>query len=406
MDRSKIIERSIYLRKITPHIDKNIIKVLVGHRRSGKSYIMMSIMAAIQKSNPAANIVYVNKEYYEFDHIRDYHGLQALFDERFVAGVKNYFFVDEIQEIYQFEKCVRNILSKELADIYISGSNAGILSGELATMLSGRYIEIRIHPLAYNEFLEFFQLSHSTEIFNKYLRQGGMPGLINTSSENEPVNDYLKGILSTVLLKDVVARYNIRNVHFLENLVSYLAGNTGSLVSAKNISDFLKSQRIAISPNLVLDYLGYLCSAYFSNKVRRKDIIGKKIFEVGEKYYFEDTGLRNTVVGYNPMDISKLLENVVYNHLVIAGYDVFVGKQGVREVDFIAERDGETIYVQVCYLLADEKVMEREFGNLISIPDNFRKFVVSMDDYQAENTYKGVEHKRVSDFCLELTGSF
>ncbi len=402
MDPSKIIERGIYLRKIQPHIDKNVIKVLVGHRRSGKSCIMLSIMAAIEKSNPEANIIYVNKEHYEFDHIRDYHDLQALFDERFIAGASNYFFVDEIQEIAQFEKCARNILSKELADIYISGSNAGILSGELATMLSGRYVEIRVHPLSYSEFLDFFQSDHSEETFSQYLRQGGMPGLINTSRENEAVNDYLKGIISTVLLKDVVARYNIRNVYFLENLVRYLSGNTGSLVSAKNISDYLKSQRIAISPNLVLDYLGYLCNAYFTSKVLRKDVAGKKIFEVGEKYYFEDTGLRNTLVGYAPDDIAKLLENVVYNHLVIAGYKVYVGKLGIKEVDFIAERDGETIYVQVCYLLANNTVMEREFGNLMSIPDNFRKYVVSMDNYQAVNTFKGIEHRYIPDFCLEL----
>lgn len=404
MQLPNIIERSLYLNRIQPHIGKNVIKVLVGHRRSGKSHIMMSIMGTIQNANPEANIIYINKEHYEFDSIKDYHDLQAYFDEHFKAEAKNCFFVDEVQEIAGFEKCVRNILSKEQADIYISGSNAGMLSGELATMLSGRYIEIRVHPLSYGEFLGFFDLKHANDAFYRYLRQGGMPGLIHSDPGPLPVSDYLKGILSTVLLKDVVARYNIRNVQFLENLVQFLAEHTGSLVTAKNISDYLKSQRISISPNLVLDYLRYLCNAYFVNKTRRKDVAGKKIFEIGEKYYFEDIGLRNTLTGYNPSDISRLLENVVYNHLVIGGYRVFVGKQGAKEIDFIAERAGETIYVQVCYLLADEEVVKREFGNLMAIPDNFRKYVVSMDDLRAGNTYKGIEHRRIPEFCLELAG--
>jgi len=402
MDYSKIKERTLYLDRVQPHIGRNVIKVLVGHRRSGKSYLMLNIIEMIKKSDVNANIIYISKEHYEFDNIKDYHDLQSYFDEMAKPLSNNYFFVDEIQEITEFEKCIRNILSKELADIYISGSNAGILSGELATLLSGRYVEIKVHPLSYNEFLDFFQFNHSEDSFARYLKQGGMPGLINISPEDEPVNDYLRGILSTVLLKDVVARYNIRNVHFLENLVRYLSENTGSLVSAKNISDYLKSQRVAVSPNIVLDYLGYLCNAFFTNKALRKDIARKKIFEVGEKYYFEDTGLRNTIAGYNPADFAGLLENVVYNHLVIAGYEVFVGKQGVKEVDFIAERGGETIYVQVCYLLAGDNVVEREFGNLLAIRDNYKKFVVSMDNYQVTNTYHGIEHRQIPDFCREL----
>jgi predicted AAA+ superfamily ATPase len=295
-------------------------------------------------------------------------------------------------------------LSQNLADIYISGSNADLLSGELATLLSGRYVEIRVHPLSYTEFADFFGLDYSDDTFSQYLKQGGLPGLLNVSGGEEPVNDYRKGILSTVLLKDIVARYNIRNISFLENLVRYLAGNIGSLVSAKNISDYLKSQRLAVSPNLVIDYLDHLCKAFFINKVQRKEIAGKKIFEVGEKYYFEDTGLRNTVSAFSQGDISGILENVVYNHLRIAGYQVFVGKKDHKEVDFIAEKDGETIYVQVCYLLAGETVMEREFGNLVTIPDNYKKYVVSMDKITAPNTYKGIEHKYLPDFCKELVG--
>lgn len=402
MMAEKIINRPLYINKIEPHIGKHIIKVLVGLRRSGKSYLMLGIIDRIKQLYPDANIIYINKEHYEFDHIRNYHDLQAHFDKLHQAGSSNYFFVDEIQEIEHFEKCIRNIFSKKLADIYVSGSNSEILSGELAGMLSGRFVEIRVHPLSYSEFQEFHGVENSADTFRKYLIQGGMPGLININQADQPVNDYLMGVFSTVLLKDVVARYNIRNVPFLENLVRFLAGNTGSLVSAKSISDYLKSQKMAVSPNLVLDYLAFQCNAYFVNKVKRMDITGKKVFEVGEKYYFEDIGLRNTACGYRPADIGKLLENVVYNHLALCGYDVYVGRQGVREIDFVAERRGETIYIQVCYLLADERVEDREFGNLVAIPDNYRKFVVSMDDLRAGNTYKGIEHRYVPDFCMEL----
>ncbi len=402
MELSNYKLRDLYIKKVIPHIKKPLIKVFTGHRRSGKSYLLLSVIDFIQKEDPAANILYINKEYYEFDSIRDYHQLQDYFNQNLQSGSNNYIFVDEIQEIEGFEKTIRNIFSKNLADIYISGSNAEILSGELATMLSGRYVEIQVHPLSYPEFLDFFSLSDSADALNRYLKQGGMPGLMHVSPTDGPMSDYLRGILSTVLMKDVVARYNIRNVTFLENLIRYLSDNIASIISAKSISDFLKSQRIKVTPNLVLDYLKHLCSAYFANKVSRMDLTGKRIFEVGEKYFFEDLGLRNILVGYKPGDISKLLENVVYNHLIIAGYKVYVGQKGVAEIDFVAERDGETIYVQVCYLLSTNKVVEREFGNLLQIRDNYRKYVVSMDENFPTHTFKGIEHCQIRTFCKQI----
>lgn len=399
----KIIERKLYIQRLKPHIGSNVIKVITGHRRVGKSYLLLSLINTIKKNDKKANIIYLNKEEYESDNVKDYHSLQAFFNSKFKKQGNNYFFVDEIQEIAGFEKCIRSIIAKKQADIYISGSNAAMLSGDLATALSGRYVEFRIHPLSYGEFLLFYKQSPSHENFYRYLKQGGMPGLIHIHQEDAPINDYLKGILSTVLLKDVVARYNIRNVVFLENLIKYLSDSIGSLLSAKSISDFLKSQRMQVSPNIVLDYLSHLCSAYLINKVPRMNIIGKKVFEINDKYYFEDIGIRNVLLGYNINDIAKILENVVYKHLVMAGYKVAVGKRGEQEVDFVAERDGETIYVQVCYLLASQKVIHREFGNLLNIPDNFKKYVVSMDKLPTANTYKGIIHYTIPDFCLFLT---
>lgn len=401
--QTTIIERELYTCRILQHTGNGVVKVLTGHRRSGKSYLMLSLIKLIKRKDKKANIIYLNKEEYEFDYIKDYHALQAFFDAKCKKHSHNYFFVDEIQEIAGFEKCIRSILAKKQADIYISGSNARMLSGDLATTLSGRYIEIRVHPLSYAEFLLFFRLLPSDDAFYRYLKQGGMPGLININPTEEAINDYLKGILSTVLLKDVVARYNIRNVAFLENLVKFLADNIGSLLSAKSISDFLKSQRQQVSPNIVLDYLSHLCSAYIINKVPRMDINGKKIFEINDKYYFEDIGLRNTYMGYRIDDIAKILENIVYKHLIIAGYKVAVGQRGGQEIDFVAESDGETIYVQVCYMLTDKKVIHRKFGNLLDIPDNYKKYVVSMEKVLVKNTYKGIIHYTIPEFCLFIT---
>ncbi len=397
-----IIDRERYLNKVKPHIGKHLIKVFTGHRRCGKSYLMLSLINQIKTVDKKANIIFINKEYYEFDNIRDYHDLQKYFSKKYKTGVKNYLFVDEIQEIEHFEKCIRNIFSKNLADIYISGSNSDLLSSELATLLSGRYIEVHVHPLSYPEFLAFRKLKDTTENFTLYMKQGGMPGLTNMNHEDESVRDYLQGIVSTVLLKDVVKRFNIRNVSFLDNLVRFQAENIGKLVSAKSIAEYIKSQRINVSHNLVIDYLKFISSSYLTSKVQRKEISGKKVFEIGEKYYFEDVGIRNTLVGFSPLDVSGLLENIVFNHLCIAGYDVYIGQKGAREIDFIAEKNNEIIYVQVAWKLSSEKTTEREFGNLLGIDDNYRKIVVTLDGALAPNTFKGIEHKSVREFIAEL----
>ena len=240
-------------------------------------------------------------------------------------------------------------------------------------------------------------MENNKDSFFKFIKYGGLPYLINLQLEDNIVYDYLKNIYSTILFKDIVARYSIRNVSFLENLVKYIADNTGGMVSAKKISDFLKSQRINVSPNIVLNYLSYLVSAFFIFKVQRSEIAGKKIFEIGEKYYFEDLGLRHSIVGYKQQDIGKILENLVYIHLLISGYDVTVGKLGNREIDFVCERGQDKLYVQVAYLITDEKVNEREFGNLLAIKDNYPKIVVSMDE-MIGNEYQGIRHVNIREF--------
>lgn len=391
------IKRQDYLDKVKPYIGKDVIKVITGQRRVGKSYLLFQIMDIIIDSDPKAQIIYINKELYEFDFINDYKVLLEYISERTLAGKNYYLFIDEIQDIDQFERALRSLTAEGGYDIYCTGSNASLLSGELATYLSGRYIELKVFCLSYLEFLEFHNLQNSSESFLKYIKFGGLPYLINLDLIEDIVYDYLKNIYNTILFKDVVKRHRIRNIAFLERLTSYLADNTGAVVSAKKISDYLKSQKTNISPNVVLNYLSHLESAFFVLKVKRSDIAGKKIFEIGEKYYFEDLGLRHTIIGFRQADIGKILENIVYLHLKRKGYDITVGRVGCKEIDFACERKGEKLYVQVTYLLADKKVRQREFGNLLEIRDNFPKIVVSMDEIAGGN-FKGIKHVNIRDF--------
>ena len=398
---NKYTLRPIYLDRIKPFIGKNLIKVLVGQRRVGKSFLLLQLMDIIRQQDPTCNIIYINKELFEHDSLRDYKDLMKNVNAQTISSKKNYLFIDEIQDIENFEKAIRSLQAKGDHDIYITGSNAFLLSGELATYLSGRYIEFKIFGLTYNEFVTFHQLPDSQETFLTYLRYGGLPYLINISLTDDLVYDYLRNIYAAILFKDIVARHNIRNVSLLENLVSYVADKVGNLLSAKSISDFLKSQRIKVTPNVILSYLRFLEQAFFVLKVNREELRGKKIFEIGQKYYLEDLGLRHSLLGYRTADIGKILENIVYLHLVIAGYQVRIGKFQNKEIDFICTRGDEKIYVQVAYLIADEATRKREFGNLELAYDNHPKFVVSLDE-NASGNMAGIKHVHIREFIKQL----
>jgi hypothetical protein len=395
----KYQKRLYYLNKIKPFMDSDLIKVLVGQRRVGKSYIMFQLIDEIKKKNKNANVVYINKEDNDFDSINNYEDLIKYVDSFYKKGKKNYLFIDEIQDIEKFEKALRHFSTKKTFDIYCSGSNANLLSSDIATFLSGRYIEIPIFVLSYKEFLQFHKLKIGEESFLKYIRYGGLPFLINLNLEDEIVFTYLQNIYNTIVLKDVVARFNIRNINFLNRLLEYLADNIGSLVSANRISDFLKSQKNQTTPNKVLDYLSYLCSSFIIRQVNRADIKGKKVFEVNEKYYWEDLGIRNSLISYKHSDISKILENLVFIHLIRLGFKVNVGQLDDREIDFVAEKNGKKIYIQVVYQISDKKVEDREFGNLLKISDNYKKIVVSMDKMIGSD-YLGIKHYYIIDFLL------
>jgi hypothetical protein len=389
--------RPLYMDKIAPYMGKNIIKVLVGQRRVGKSYLLYQIMAHIQKHQPRSTLIYINKELHDFASIGNSNDLLAYIKKTAGPAKKASIFIDEIQDISGFEKALRSLMAQERFDIYCTGSNAFLLAGELATYLSGRFVEIKVYGLSYPEFLVFHKLPDDNDSLLKYMKYGGLPYLINLDLEDNIVYDYLRNIYNAILYKDVVRRFRIRNVSFLERLTEYCADNVGSLVSAKKISDFLKSQKTAISPNVVLNYLSFLCAAFFILRTPRSEIKGKKVFEISEKYYFEDLGLRHSITGYQQADIGKVLENLVYLDLKTRGFDVTVGKLGDKEIDFVAEKSGEKLYVQVAYLIPDLKAHDREFGNLLSISDNYRKIVVSMDE-TAEGNFKGIEHMHIRKF--------
>ena len=396
----KTINRTYYLKKIAPFIGRNLIKVITGQRRVGKSYFLLQLIHKF-KDDKQVNTIYINKESAKYKEIKNYEDLLAYINKNIHPEKQNKIFIDEIQDIKEFEKALRSLQAEEKYDIYCTGSNAGLLSGELATYLTGRYIETTIYPLNYNEFRQFHNLKNTNETYHKYIKYGGHPYLIHLELTDEVVFDYLNNIYNTILLKDVVARYSVRNIHFLENLVSFISDNIGSLVSAKKISDYLKSQNIKISTNVVLNYLSYLTNAFIVNKVRREEISGKKIFETGEKYYFNDIGLRNSISGYIIKDRAKILENIVYNHLIAHGYKVTIGKLKEKEIDFVCKKNNEEAYIQVAYSLNDEKTINREYGNLLQIKNNYPKIVVSTDDFTG-NSYQGIAHMHIRKFLSEF----
>ena len=401
-NKMDIIERQIYTQRISPFIDKGIIKVLTGQRRVGKSCVLMQLISTIKASNSEANIVFINLEYEDFRHIRNDEDLFAYLQDKFPADKKNYLFIDEVQDIVGFEHVLRSLQSKNSCDIFVTGSNAKMLSSELSTYLAGRYIEFHIHSLSYSEFLLFHKLPDENKSLMLYLTYGGLPYLSNLQLADDYCFEYLRNVYSTILLKDVVQRESIRNVDFIETLLHYAAENVGSLFSANNISKYLKSQRTDISTNQVINYLRSLGNAYIINKVNRIDVNGLKKFEIGEKYFFEDIGLRNCHLGFSlQRDIHKLIENAVFLHLKILQYDVFVGKKDHIEIDFVGVKQGKKVYIQVAYLLTDESTQKREFGNLFAIQDNYPKYVVSLDEFFRESDHNGITHLHLREFLMK-----
>lgn len=396
------IIRQAYIDKIEKYLGKETIIVLVGQRRVGKSYMMKTVRDQ-KASNPDNNIIYIDKEKREFDCIRNYQDLNQYIDEHFVASKHNYILIDEIQDITEFERSIRSFRTEPNTDIIITGSNAKMLSNELSTLIGGRYKEIYIQSLSYEEFLVFHQLSDNDDSLAKYIQYGGLPGLAKIGLEEDDAREYQMDIFHTVLLKDVIMRNRIRNVPFLENLVRFLADNTGKLISANSIAKYMKSQGESITSTVIINYISFLCEAYILHKVNRFDIHGKRIFETNDKFYFEDNGIRNALAGgTREGDIEKVIENIIYQHLIRLGYQVYVGQLQAGEIDFVCTKpDGQRIYVQASYIIADMATREREFGNLRAINDNYPKYVISMTPLLTRNDDNGITHLHLRKFLKE-----
>ena len=396
------IIRQSYIDKIERYLGKETIIVLVGQRRVGKSCIMKMIRDR-KMADDGNNIIYIDKEKREFDNIQTYQDLNDYIGQHFQSDKHNYILIDEIQDIKEFERSIRSYRTDPNTDIIITGSNARMLSNKLSTLIGGRYKEIYIQSLSYNEFLEFHQLSDNNEALALYIQYGGLPALAKIGLEEDDAREYQMDIYHTVLLKDVIMRNQIRNVPFLENLVRFLADNTGKLISANSISKYMKSQGESIASAAITNYISFLCEAYILHKVNRYDIHGKRIFETNDKFYFEDNGIRNAIAGgTREGDIEKVIENIIYQHLIRLGYQVYVGQLQAGEIDFVCTKPGsERIYVQASYIIYDDATRGREFGNLRAIKDNYPKYVISMTPLLTKNDDDGITHLHLRKFLTE-----
>lgn len=380
-----MIKREIYLNKIKNYIDLNLVKVITGIRRSGKTYFMQQIIDYLvqEKKIKIENIIYIDKESLEFDDLNDYKDLDDYIKLKikWIQG-KKYLFIDEIQDILSWEKVVRNYLKDNNFDIYITWSNSNLLSGELSTYLTWRYIEFHIYPLSFSEFLDFRwgnKLDNKSE-FDNYIKFWWLPAIHKMNFDEEIIYSYISWVFHSILFKDIVSRYSIRNSGLLLDIFKFLSDNIWNIVSSKKISDYLKNEKINISVDTLREYLWYFQNTFLLDKVQRYDLKWKKLLDLHEKYYIWDLGFRNYLLWYKIWDISQLLENIVYLELKTRWYEITIWKISDLEVDFIAKKDWNIEYYQVTYLLLNESTIDREFWVFEKISDNYPKYVLSMDE--------------------------
>ena len=399
-----MIKRELYMSRIRPFIGGELIKVVTGIRRSGKSVMLELVKQELLESGVGAeHFISIN-----FEDMRNAHlcNAQSLHEEvlRLSSTIqgKVFLFFDEIQEVANWEKCINSLRVALDCDIYITGSNAKLLSGELATYLGGRYVEFVIYPFSFSEFLALylpiFPQSSIQQCFQKYLVTGGMPYLSNLQYADEPSHQYLTDLFNSVMLKDIVKRNKVRDVDLLERILAFVTANVGTTFSATSLSKFLKSEHRTVAPETILNYIKYCCDAYLFYQVKRQDLQGKQLLATNEKYYIADHGIREAVFGGNMRDINLILENIVFMELLRRGYSVTVGKTGNKEVDFVCDKRGERIYIQVAYLLASEETSHREFDVYDSLRDHYPKYVVSLDEFDMSRN--GIRHRNIRDFLL------
>lgn len=396
-----MIKRNLYISKIKPFMDKNIVKVLTGIRRCGKSVMLELIKQHLKENGKnSQNFLSVNFESKSIDYVtsveKTYNYIKEFAQER---KEKIYLFFDEIQELTGWEKIINSCMIDFDCDIYITGSNAKLLSGELATYLAGRYVEFKIYPFSFKEVREALKEKSEAEAFNIYLKQGGMPFLYQYDMDEESVKQYLNDIYDSIILKDIITRYKVRDVEQFKRILMYFVSNIGNTFSASSITKYMKNEHRNISPETLYNYMDYCKNVCLLNIVSRQDLIGKNLLNFQEKIYLTDHGIREAIYGNNLRDINQILENIVYIELLRRGYKVTVGKNKSQEIDFVAEKNGNKEYYQVTYLLASDETVKREFGAFKGINDNYPKFVLSLDEFDFSRD--GYKHKNIKKFLLE-----
>ncbi|WP_303737186.1 ATP-binding protein [Methanobrevibacter millerae] len=394
-----IIKRTQYIDKIKPFIGKHIIKVLIGARRSGKSTILKQIIdSLVEDGISQKNIIWINFELSDYFEIDDINKLEKYISTR-LEGVegKVYLFFDEIQIIPQWEKLINSYFAKEIYDIYITGSNSKLLSGEFASYLSGRYVELDIFPFSFKEYVDYHNITNDFKThFYKFLEDGGMPSTFDYAQDNKKL--VMLDLYNSIVLKDIIQRHNVANVDLLDRIMRFVMYNIGQPFSANKIHKRLKQDLVNVSVNTIYNYLKFFENACLIYQVKREDLQGKKILKYDEKYYVCDLGFRQAIIGNNQRDITRVIENIVYMELLRRGYEITIGKVGNLEVDFVCKKQNSPIYIQVSYLLASEETIEREFKPLKSIKDNYPKYVITMDDINM--SHEGIIHLNLVDFLL------
>jgi len=393
------------MEKIEPFMETDLIKVFTGIRRCGKSVMLELIQKELKKRGAKEKqFIKINFEDMANSHICEAKALHKYIQGK-IKEIKSrcYLFLDEIQEVKAWEKCVNSIRATSNCDIYVTGSNANLLSGEFATYLAGRYVEFKIYPFSFSEFLELYRLSFprasEQNVFEVYIEIGGMPFLSKLKFDYADSMQYLQDIYNSVMLKDIIKRNNVRQIDLHERIISFVMANAGKSFSATSISKYFKSEQRIVAAETVLNHLRYCENAHLFYRLSRQDIDSKKIFSINEKYYIADHGLKEAIIGKSNRNISTILENMVCMELLKRGYSLFVGKKDALEVDFIAEKNNSRIYVQVAYLLASEETIEREFLPLKKIKDNYPKYVLSLDTLNFSR--EGIVHKNIMKFLMD-----
>ena len=402
-----MLKRDEYIKQIVPFIDKDVIKVLTGIRRSGKSVMLKLLMEELKNRGINENqFIYINFENLKYRKLKNYERLYDFILNKVDDKYKSYYiFLDEIQEVEEWERCVNSLRVDEdfKFDIYITGSNAKLLSGELSTYLAGRYIEFVVYPFSFKEFFEIMKEKNKEidlkEAFQDYVKFGGMPFLHNLDYNFEASMQYLQDLYASIILKDITQRNNIRDTDLLERIINYVVMNIGNTFSATSISKFFKSENRKVATETILNYIKACEEAFLIYRVARNDLLGKKILNVNEKYYIADHGIREAIMENNQKNINQVLENIVYFEMLRRGYNVKIGKVDNLEVDFVCKKNDETIYIQVSYLLASEDTKEREFSVLENIKDNYPKYVLSMDEFDMSRN--GIKHVNLIEFLIK-----